>query len=74
MIRVYWNHADHISHTQSMVAKRGRSNRADVRTLYVKTCLKHRAGKLQSTQQFKLNADTVTFWALGFYFNKSSNM
>ena len=38
---------DQISYTQSMVAKRGRTNRANVHTPMLKSCLKHSAADFQ---------------------------
>ena len=46
-IRGYWNQTNtQISHTQSVVAKRGRTNRANVHTPYVKKSFKTQHGRI----------------------------
>ena len=49
-----------ISHTQSMVAKRSLTNRANVHTPMWKSCLKHSTAEFQSNQQFWLQLDIVS--------------
>ena len=51
---------DQISHTPSMVAQRGLTNRANVHTLCEKSRLKHSAAEFQSIQQFWLQWDIVS--------------
>ena len=51
---------DQISHTQSMVAKRGHTNRASVHTPMWKSHLKHSMAEFQSIQQFWLQLDIVS--------------
>ena len=51
---------DQISHTQSMVAKRGLTNRANVHTPIWKTRLKYNTAEFQSIQQFWLQLDIVS--------------
>ena len=48
---------DQISQTQSTVAKRGLTNRANVHTPMRKSHLKHSTAKFQSIQQFLLQLD-----------------
>ena len=50
---------DHISHTQSMVAKSGLTNRANVHTPMWKS-LKHSTADFQLIQQFWLQLDIVS--------------
>ena len=50
---------DQMSDVQSMVAKRGLTNRANVHTL-CKSCLKHSPAEFQSLQQFWLQLDIVS--------------
>ena len=52
--------ADQISHAQSMVAKRGLTNRTNVHTHMWKGRLKHSTAELQSIQQFGLQLDIVS--------------
>ena len=49
-IRDTYTRRDQISHTQSMVAKRGHTNRANVHTLMWKSRLKHSVAEIQSIQ------------------------
>ena len=51
---------DQISHTQSMVAKRGLTNRANVHTPVLKIRFKHSTAEFQLTQQFWLQLDIVS--------------
>ena len=48
---------DKISHTESMVAKWGCTDRANVHTRMWKSRLKHSTAELQSIQQFLLQLD-----------------
>ena len=50
---------DQISHIQSMVAKRGFTNQANVHTSMWKSHLKHSTAQFQSIQQFWLQLDIV---------------
>ena len=51
---------DQISHTQSMVAKRGLTNQANIHTHMWKSRLKHSTAEFQSIQQFWLQLDIVS--------------
>ena len=55
-----WLEPDQISHTQSMVAKRGLTNWANVHTPMWKSRLKHSAAEIQSIQQFWLQLGIVS--------------
>ena len=46
---------DQISHTQSMVAKRGLTNRENVHTPVWRSCLKHSTAEFQSIQRCRIN-------------------
>ena len=45
---------DQTSNTQSMVAKKGCTNRANVQTPNVKKCIKKNSASFQAIQQFRL--------------------
>ena len=51
---------DQISYTQSMVAMRGHTNRANVSIPMCKSHLKHSTAEFQSIQQFWLQLDIVS--------------
>ena len=52
---------DQISHTQSMVAKRGLTTHANVHTSIWKSSLKHSTAEFQSNQPFLLQLDIVSY-------------